>query len=289
MKKICLFSACALMVSLQVSATPRTAAPAASGVATFEDVPAGINEIWGAGVNQWQSGDYTFTTYKDDTYGDAYYYSFVVSNETENTSTGYLQPYRSTSGGAYAGDNFAVWYADWNGYNSITFTAQTVAGFFVNNNAYAVAAFVEGNQPPARAFRYDDKFLLYAIGKKAGSVVDTVTVEMAANGRYIADWTYVDLSVLGEIDEVMFAMSTTDQISYDEGKTYYDNTPSYFCLDDFGAAKPENYVAPELGVIPSATALDETAVGVTAKKVLLNNRLMIVRDGMMYDLQGRKH
>ena len=277
------------MMSLQVWANERTDAPTETNVATFEDVFAGIQEIWGAGVNQWQSGDYTFTTYKDESQYGVYYYSFVVSNETANTSTGYMEPYRSTSGGAYAGDNFAVWYSDWNGNNSIKFTAQTVAGFFVNNNAYTVAAFVEGNQPPARTFTYNDKLLLYAIGKKDGQVLDTVTVELAAEGKYIADWTYVDLSVLGEIDEVMFAMSTTDQISYDNGVTYYDNTPSYFCLDNFGAAKPENYVAPELGIIPGATALDETTDNVTAKKVLLNNRLMILRNGEMFDLEGRKY
>jgi len=284
MKKIFLFSVCALMMSLQVSATQRSDAPTESNVATFEDVFAGIQEIWGAGVNQWQSGDYTFTTYKDVSEYSAYYYSFVVSDETASTSTGYMEPYRSTSGGAYEGSNFAVWYADWYGNNSITFSAQTVAGFFVNNNAYTVAAFVEGNQSPARAFTYNDKLLLYAIGKKDGQIVDTVTVNLAVKGRYIADWTYVDLSLLGEIDEVMFAMYSTDQSSYGS------NTPTYVCLDNFGAAKPENYTAPETGVIPSATALDETDIRTTnAKKVLLNNQLMIVRDGVMYDLQGRKH
>ena len=287
MKKIYLFSVCMLMASIQLTATPRTLPQAETQVATFEDMFAGIQEIWGTGVNQWQSGDFTFTTYKDGAYAPAYYYySFVVSDETANTSTGYMEPYRSTSGGAYEGNNFCVWYQDWNGNNSITFAAQTVPGFFVNNNAYTVAAFVEGNQPPARIFRQDDLLLLYAIGKKEGQVVDTVTVELAANGLYIADWTYVDLSVLGEIDEVEFAMYTSDVISYDEGITYYDNTPSYFCLDNFGAAMPEGYVAPELGTIPVQTALDETANDTKMEKVMLNGRLMIVRDGVMYDIQG---
>ena len=291
MKKIYLFSVCMFLTGLQLQAAPggRANVTEGSSVATFEDMFAGIQEIWSSGVNQWQSGDYTFTTYKDVAYGDPYYYSFVVSDETENTSTGYLEPYRSTSGGAYAGSNFAVWYADWNGNNSVTFDPQTVPGFFVNNNAYTVAAIVEGNQPPARRFTKDDELLLYAIGKKDGETVDTVVVKLATDGKYISDWTYVDLSVLGEIDEVMFAMSTTDRISYDDGLTYYDNTPTYVCLDNFGAAKPENYVAPEMSVIPIVTALDETMNSAKAEKVLLNNRLMIVRDGVMYDLQGRKY
>lgn len=256
-------------------------------VADFEDVTAGIDAAWVSGVNQWQSGSYTFTTYKDDSYGDAYYYAFVVSNETANTSTGFMEPYRSAKGGAYEGDNFAVWYSDWNGNNSITFDTQVVPGFFVNNNAYAVAAFVDGTQAPARRFTAEDKFLLYAIGKKAGEVVDTVTVELAANGKYISEWTYVDLSVLGEIDEVMFAMFTTDVISYDNGVTFYDNTPTYFCLDNFGAKKPEGYVVPEMTDIPGATALDEIDIKTSADKVMMNGRLYIRRNGAMFDLQGR--
>lgn len=286
MKKLCLFSVCMLVCGMQLTATPRILPKAETQVATFEDLSAGIQEIWGEGVNQWQSGDFTFTTYKDANGEEAYYYSFVVSDETANTSTGWLQPYRSTSGGAYEGDHFCVWYADFNGNNSVTFAAQTVPGFFVNNNAYTVAAFVEGNQSPARIFRQDDLLLLYAIGKKEGQVIDTVTVGLAADGRYIADWTYVDLSVLGEIDEVEFAMFSTDRTSYDNGVTYYDNTPTYFCLDNFGAAMPEGYVAPEPGIIPVQTALDETANDTRAEKVMLNGRLMIRRDGVIYDLQG---
>jgi hypothetical protein len=291
MKKFYLFSVCLLSMSLSLTATPReqrNAPSAETQVATFEDVFAGIQEIWGSGVNQWQSGAYTFTTYKDDSWGNPYYYSFVVSDETENTSTGVAQPYRSTSGGAYEGDNFAVWFADFYGNNSITFDPQTVPGFFVNNNAYTVAAFVDGTQAPARVFTQEDQLLLYVIGKKDGIATDTITVELASNGRYIADWTYVDLLPLGEIDEVEFAMSSTDRISYDNGVTYYDNTPTYICLDNFGAEMPEGYVAPEKGIIPVQTALDEVSDGVKAEKVLMNNRLMIIRGGVMYDLQGRK-
>ncbi|MCR4665480.1 MAG: DUF4465 domain-containing protein [Paludibacteraceae bacterium] len=293
MKKIYLFSVMLLFTGMQVMATePRKAGKATeeTQAATFEDVSAGINEIWGDGVNQWYSGDFTFTTYKDGTYAPAYYYySFIVSDDTEKTSTGYMEPYRSTSGGAYEGDNFCVWTYDYSGNNGITFTAQTVQGFFVNNNAYTVEAFVNGTQAPARKFTYNDELVLFVIGKKAGAVVDTVKVELASKGRYIADWTYVDLSGLGEIDEILFAMQSTDRISYDNGITYYDNAPLYFCLDNFGSAKPEGYVAPDLGYIPDATALDDVESNARAEKVVVGNELYIIRNGEMYDLQGRKH
>ena len=286
MKKFYLLSVFLLSMSLSLTATPReqrNAPSAETQVATFEDVFAGIQEIWGSGVNQWQSGAYTFTTYKEDSWGEPYYYfSFIVSDDVANTSIGVAEPYRSTSGGAYEGDNFCVWYQDWNGNNSITFDPQTVPGFFVNNNAYTVAAITEGKMFPARRFTKDDRLLLYAIGKKGGEVVDTVTVELASDGLYITDWTYVDLSVLGEIDEVEFSMLTTDTGEFGA------NTPTYFCLDNFGAEMPEGYVTPEKGIIPVQTALDEVSDGVKAEKVLMNNRLMIIRGGVMYDLQGRK-
>ena len=270
MKKFILFAS-ALLVALA----------AHSEVATFEDVAAGIQESWVSGVNTWESGSYTFSTYKDDAWGTPYYYAFVVSNETEKTSAGLAEPYRSASGGAHSGDNFVVWYSDFNGNNSIKFDAQVVEGMFVNNNAYTVGGITTNDFSPARKFTEQDTLTLVLGGKLNGEVVSGKHVYLAVDGKYIADWTYVSLSELGQIDELQIGMLSTD--TGDWGV----NTPTYVCIDDFGAARPADYVAPEMAVIPMETGLEEIEVeDVKVTKFLYDGQLLIKRDGQLFNVQG---
>ena len=56
----------------------------------------------------------------------------------------------------------------------------------------------------------------------------------------INDWRYVDLSGLGKVSKLSFALSSTD--NGDWGM----NTPAYFCFDNFGAEGEE--VLPENNV-----------------------------------------
>ena len=226
-------------------------------VATFENEAGGIQlstektywlgiEPLVDGANNWKSGDFSFATYKDVSEYGTYYYAFYASNQKENTSTGWTEPYRSASGGAYEGDNFGVWYQDWNGNNSIKFDETEIPGFFVNNNAYTVNSMVnvEGEQ-----FVDTNYLKLTCTGMKAGVVVKSIDVDLASKGEYIDKWTYVDLSTLGSIDEVVFSMEGNKKNDY--GLV----TPTYICLDNFGAAKPDPYVEPERAkfpVLPSA-------------------------------------
>lgn len=55
--------------------------------------------------------------------------------------------------------------------------------------------------------------------KIAGVTTGTVVVELAKDGKFIKDWTYVDLSSLGQVNEVVFTMEGSD-MSYG-----YLNTP----------------------------------------------------------------
>lgn len=260
----------------------------AQNVATFENEAGGINltaaeSAWqGAdtpvdGRNEWTSGDYTFSTYVD---AASFYYSeFTVSNQTANTSTGWAEPYRSAKGGAYEGANFAVWNMNYYGIDTITFTERVVPGFYVNNNAYAVNSMLNGDSY-AKKFDETDWFVLYCIGWKNNAVVDTVEVYLANEGKYMTEWTYVDLSELGAIDAMTFGMNSSDA-SYG-----YMNTPAYFCMDNFGAAKPEGYVAPEMTEFPTSTAISNTAIATPVTKVVENGQVVILKDGMRYNLLG---
>lgn len=261
-------------------------------VATFENEAGGVNvahadTCWqGAnapvvGWNNWKSGDFNFQTYYGN-YGMGDYFAAVtVTNETANTSTDYTEPYRSAKGGAYEGQNFAVVYVDTYNPDTITFDAQVVDGFFVNNTAYAVNSMCNGDAF-AKKFGTTDWFRLTISASLNGvDVNDQVIVDLAANGKYINEWTYVDLSTLGEIDAIKFSMSSSDNGDYGM------NTPAYFAMDNFGAAMPQGYVEPARADFePETTALENTTATVKAQKVVRNGQLLIIRDGKTFNVQG---
>lgn len=267
---------------------------AENAVATFENEEGGIqldaqNHYWlgnnpQSGNNVWKSGDFSLYTYDDNSWGTDYYYGFYASNETENTSTGYEQPYRSAVGGAYEGSNFAIWTNDYYGSNSIRLAnPMPVAGFFVTNNAYTVNDMIGNGW--SKKFDETDWLNVVCVGKIAGVTTGTVVVELAKDGKFIKDWTYVDLSSLGQVNEVVFTMEGSD-MSYG-----YLNTPAYFCLDNFGADMPENYVEPETASLEEAqTPTDAQNIeGNTDnnRKVLRQGVLYILRDGKRYNAQGQ--
>lgn len=257
-------------------------------VAGFEDITiAKADTCWqGAdepilGWNNWKSGTYGFQTYNGSSDWGAYFSAFTVSNQTDSTYTGLQDAYRSANGGAYAGQNFAVWNLNYYGADTITFAAQTVPGMFVNNTAYAVASMCNGDDF-AKKFTKDDWFKLTIHGYLNGEAVNNeVVVELAADGKYINQWTFVDLTELGEIDAITFSMSSSDSGDYGM------NTPAYFALDNFGSEMPMGYMVPEMAEFDLSEGVEN--VNATAKpvKVLRNGMIIIVRDGAEYTVTGQ--
>jgi hypothetical protein len=131
-------------------------------------------------------------------------------------------------------------------------------------------------------FDNDNYLLLTCTGKLENNTVGKVDFYLAKDGMYVTDWTYVDLSVLGEIDEVEFSMTGNKENGYGLA------TPTYFCMDNFGAACPADYVEPERTSFDTGTtALDEVEAATKADKQLRNGVLYIIRDGKMYNAQGQ--
>jgi hypothetical protein len=282
MKKIFFLAAVALMSTAMYAADLQ--------VATFENEEGGINvakadTCWqGAdapllGYNTWKSGDFSFQTYYSNQYGD-YFAGVTVTNETATTSSGYMEPYRVICGHAYAGSNFAVIYSDAYNPDTVKFDKQIVNGFFVNNTPYTVGGITTSNFPPAKQFTKDDYLVLYCIGMNDKEVVDTIEVYLAKEGKYISEWTYVDLSTLGEIDALAFRMDGSD--TGDWGL----NSPSYFAMDNFGAHKPLGYVAPEMTEFNVAEAVVNTKAAVKATKVVRNGQVVIIRDNKAFNILG---
>ena len=260
-------------------------------VATFENEAGGINlteaesNWFGAdepanGWNNWKSGDFNFQTYHTVSQYGAYNAAGVVTNETSSDFASTADAYRSANGGAYEGANFAVWYVDTYNPDTVTFEPQVVKGFFVNNNAYAKNSMSNGDNF-AKKFGDDDWFKLTITGLNNKEAGNSVEFYLAKEGKYVAEWTYVDLTGLGEIDAVVFSMSSTDNGQWGM------NTPAYFCMDNFGAACPADYVEPARVAFPSdETAISNTNTEVKAQKVIRDGQVLIIRDGKAINVLG---
>ncbi len=113
----------------------------------------------------------------------------------------------------------------------MTFTdgkSYEAVGVYVNLNSYSYFSVQDGDGY-ARAFTNGDKFTLTIHGVAADESEKEIAVELASydNGNLTINrgWRYVDLTSLGEVNEIYFTMKSTDS------GTYGDNTAEYFCLD----------------------------------------------------------
>jgi hypothetical protein len=82
-----------------------------------------------------------------------------------------------------------------------------------------------------RAFEEGDYFELIAHGVAADGTETTTSINLVefVDGQLNAlnDWTFFDLSSLGEVESVYFTLNSTDSGAYGM------NTAAYFCMDKF--------------------------------------------------------
>lgn len=103
-----------------------------------------------------------------------------------------------------------------------------VVGAYVGLNSYTYYSILYGDGY-SRAFTEGDELTLTVHGVDSNDNEKTVDVKLASfeNGclNAASGWKYIDLSALGEVEEIYFTMSSTDSGQWGM------NTPSYFCLD----------------------------------------------------------
>ena len=206
-------------------------------IATFEEAaisPAAAESYFAYGVDTTvflESGN--FQVQQTVAYDGTYVSGAVVTNITDTKFKDYKDAYKSAAGGAYAGKNYVVWYEDGFTGNVVKLkTAAVVPGMYVCNNVYALSSMKNGDDIAGAPFKEDDWFMLTIGGSLEGKAVNT-TVEfyLGKGTNFVTDWTYVDLSKLGKVDELNFSMSGSR--TGDWGL----NTPTYFCIDNLGGKK----------------------------------------------------
>ncbi|MEM9723283.1 MAG: DUF4465 domain-containing protein [Bacteroidota bacterium] len=188
-------------------------------------------------------GSYFFPNSFDTTFGS--WSGWAISNTTDTTTPGFLNQYSAITGmGVDMSPTYAVSFGSSRILPTGDAAGEPVPGMYITNSTYAYLSMLEGD---AFAKRFGgatgddpDFFLLTIKGHFNGEVTeDSVDFYLAdfrfednAQDYIVDEWTYVDLSVLGPVDSICFALSSSDVGDFGM------NTPAYFCVDNFGAEAP---------------------------------------------------
>jgi len=166
---------------------------------------------------------------------------FAISNHTDATTAGYTNQYSAYAGvGAGGSAQYAVGYVDTlfaPGGTRLTFvTATNLIGLGADftNTTYTALSMLHGDAFAKKfggATGTDEDWLrLTLTGKLGGVVTGTTGLDLAdyrgTTDSILKQWTHVDFSPLGTVDEIVFSMTSTDA-----------GTPTYFAMDNL--AVPE--------------------------------------------------
>jgi len=170
---------------------------------------------------------------------------WAYSSVTDNTSPGWMNQYSAFTGKGFDGSkNYAVGYATSPAVLDFTEDkAHAVKGFFVTNSTYAGLSMLEGDDFTKKFGGEEgtdpDFFRLDVWGSRDGNDADTLSFYLAdfrSNNSFedyiVNTWQWVELSSLGKVDSLQFALSSSDVGDWGM------NTQGYFCLDNL-------YVVPD--------------------------------------------
>ena len=280
-----------------------------TGAATFEERTLKDEVAWYGDPdfededNDWNSGDYVFSTYVDN-WGESgiFYYDITMANLTGKTFS-WTNPYYdqySAAGGAAEGENYAIWYNNWFGNANVTLaTPQVVSGMAVTNNAWVVDNILNGDGMSIEEggatglpFGKGDWLLLTVTGFDAeGEEVGKVNYYLADfrdtnvnyDWTYAENWQWLDLTSLGTVSELGFSLSSSKRNNY--GMT----TAAYFCFDNLGGNRNDCRLGEMTHIKGMATDIVETEnADNSPRKVLNNGNVMIIRNGHIYHIDGVK-
>jgi hypothetical protein len=226
--------------TLAVATLLATTSTTFAAVSTFEDVPL-------PGANRWlfpeasvniASGAALFNhEYTDFGFPGCCWTGWTVSNVVDTTTAGFGNQYAAYPGsGAGGSSNYAVAYF---GEPRVTLPEpNVVTGGWFTNTTYAALSMRDGDGFAKKfggASGNDADYLALDITGRDASGGATGTVSfLLADYRfadntqdYIVDtWTWVDLSSLGTVSALSFALRSSDV------GPFGINTPAYFALDD---------------------------------------------------------
>ena len=230
---------------LSLALLPTTAYPS---VVNFEDLSLAQNSYWNgsSGAGSFTSGGVTFPNSYDSYWGS--WDGFAYSNVQDSTTPGWGNQYASRPGTGYNGSaNYAVAYQPYVGNFEISLGGISNfagRGLHVANTTY-VALDMQNGSGFSKKFGGTngadaDWFRLTVRGLLGGSETGAVDFYLAdfrfansADDYILNSWAFVDLTALGNVDKISFALTSSDTGDYGM------NTPAYFALDNLrGVPEP---------------------------------------------------
>lgn len=174
---------------------------------------------------------------------------FAISNHTDTTTAVYTNQYSAISGsGAGDSSQYAVGYLS----ASLIFQAATnMAGMGASfNNTTYTALSMRNGDGFAKKFggasgTDEDWFKLTITGMNGDTETNAIDFFLADfrgdTDTIVSNWTAVDFSALGTVDQIVFTMSSTD--NGDWGM----NTPAYFAMDNLMVPEASTFGLAVLG------------------------------------------
>jgi hypothetical protein len=229
---------------------------ATAAVIGFEEIPLGGSNgptgVWNGqdGSGSISTGGASFNNYYTDWGGGFYSWSGIAfSNTTDTTNADYSNQYSSVTG---SGDDSATYgvayfseYEIGNGANPPTITFDQVTdltglGISITNTYWAAQSMLQGDAAlgsgPGKKFGGEsgtdaDWFKLIITGldednHSTGSQEFYLADYRGEDDYVITDWTFVDLSALGDVKSLVFTMESSDTGAFGI------NTPAYFAFDN---------------------------------------------------------
>ena len=239
----------------------------------FEDVNLGSNSFNNGENGLPTSGGATF----ENNYSSASnsWSGWSFSSVQNGNVGGFSNQYASRPNGAASGSRYAVAYTNTQMFDNGTRTIPSASIRFnqavfansmqVTNTAWAYFAMLVGDGP-SRRFGADDtlpqgvlndtqdlfelRVLGVLQGQQTGTFVDFVLADYRFADRtrdfIVDDWRLLDLTALGQVDELQFQLFSTDFSGFQRPNAplgvldYYVNTPGYFAIDNLSVtAVPE--------------------------------------------------
>jgi hypothetical protein len=258
--------------------------------ATFEELDPGPSGYWNGSdlSGKFRSGPFTFhNSYNPDW---ASWAGFSYTNHTDTVTAGWSNLYSAITGiGAGGSEVYATAFVVGSAHISLE-QAASVSGMYITNSTYAYLSILNGDDFTKKFGGPDgtdpDYFRLIIDGiDSEGDTTGTVIFYLAdfrdsdsENDYIIKDWTWVDLTTLGEVSEIHFSMESSD--TGDWGM----NNPAFFCVDNLNSKE----------LSTNRTPSSATAGNFLAYPNPFSNRLSLTlpqgdHKVEIFDMQGRVH
>jgi hypothetical protein len=251
----------------------------AQTVSDFENLSLSPNSYWNGSStpdtwNNFSSGNAVFPNYYNSNYGGYWQNGWAYSNMQDSITPGFTNMYSARTASGYNNSaNYAIGQQNAKIILSGNAQGKIVNGFYITNTTYAALSMRDGDMF-AKKFgdttgtncncpqgSYPDWFKL-TIRKWHNGIMGSDSVEFyLADYRFannnddyiISNWQWVDLTSLGNVDSLLFTLSSSDVGNYGM------NTPAFFAIDNFttsNSALSINTLNPETVILYPNPATD---------------------------------